>query len=518
MRVRGVGFVAAVALLLASAGAGARADTDPQAWIVGPNAERTADGHYRVRLADGTELTTHGPDGVENHGTSIGPGDAERPLLCATDYHQHVLYGRPNGSADRLATLRPSILAAMRRMNAVLNEDAMESGALNADYKVKCDGNGEIQIDSFTSSSPSYQTVVDSARATGFTASNADYTIFYDQAVSGVCGIANLALDDRLQASNANNSGGGYAVIYGNCMNNETPMHENAHNQGAVQYGATYSTRAGHCRDENDVMCYNDGGSGGSTFTRCTDRMYFDCGHDTYFDAAPESGEWLATHWNIGSSLNRFIAFRPLERPPQTAFTASCTGRTCTFADISTDETAVVAWSWDFGDSSASAAQSPSHTYAQNGQYLVRLTATDDDGMSSSSYLTLTVPNAGDPDPSTPTLANDRTATGRTAPSGQWRYHKIFVLQGRGALQVSVTAVACTLFVCNPDVDVYVRQGRRPDAQSYACRANGLANTEACSVRLPAGGYWYIGIHTAFATSTPVVDVTAEDYTVVARY
>jgi alpha-tubulin suppressor-like RCC1 family protein len=37
--------------------------------------------------------------------------------------------------------------------------------------------------------------------------------------------------------------------------------------------------------------------------------MHYDCGHDDYFDAAPEPGEYLASHWNVGSTLNRFIAF-----------------------------------------------------------------------------------------------------------------------------------------------------------------------------------------------------------------
>jgi hypothetical protein len=37
----------------------------------------------------------------------------------------------------------------------------------------------------------------------------------------------------------------------------------------------------------------------------------FDCNKDTYFDTQPESGEWLNTHWNVGSTLNRFLLIRP---------------------------------------------------------------------------------------------------------------------------------------------------------------------------------------------------------------
>ncbi len=39
-------------------------------------------------------------------------------------------------------------------------------------------------------------------------------------------------------------------------------------------------------------------------------------------------------------------------------------------------------WSWDFGDGNTSTEQNPQHTYDGNGQYLVCLTATDDNGIS----------------------------------------------------------------------------------------------------------------------------------------
>ena len=87
-------------------------------------------------------------------------------------------------------------------------------------------------------------------------------------------------------------------------------MHENGHNQGAVQPSAPDSTGSGaHCNDLLDVMCYApDGGDRNQTeVSTCTDAMWFDCDNDTYFDVVPEGSEWLSNHWNLGSSANRFI-------------------------------------------------------------------------------------------------------------------------------------------------------------------------------------------------------------------
>ena len=55
-------------------------------------------------------------------------------------------------------------------------------------------------------------------------------------------------------------------------------------------------------------MCYSDGGDRDTgIWHRCDDFDHFDCGHDDYFDSAPEPGEYLATHWNLGWPLNRFL-------------------------------------------------------------------------------------------------------------------------------------------------------------------------------------------------------------------
>ena len=67
--------------------------------------------------------------------------------------------------------------------------------------------------------------------------------------------------------------------------------------------------------------------------------------------------------------------------PPTADFSFSTDGLTASFTDQSSDSDGiVVAWSWDFGDSSTSTAQNPSHTYAGSGTYPVTLIVTDDEG------------------------------------------------------------------------------------------------------------------------------------------
>lgn len=275
-------------------------------------------GGFQVVLEDGTSLTTHGPDlkihAAPDHGPGIGPGDPERAPACTTDFYQHVLYGRPASFPDRLGTVRDEIRSIIRRMNAVLNEASRASGGPTADYKVLCDGAGQIRIDGFTVASlPSgayntdFDAIVEAARAAGFNLPNVDYTILYDYDHASVCGVGNLTYDERLSVDNLNNTGGAYGVTFSGCWNRRTPMHENGHNQGAVQRTAPFSDLTGHCLEGRDVLCYLDGYLNLS----CPSIQQFDCGFDTYFDSAPEPAEWLASNWNIGSRLNRFIAFGP---------------------------------------------------------------------------------------------------------------------------------------------------------------------------------------------------------------
>jgi hypothetical protein len=206
-------------------------------------------------------------------------------------------------------------------MNAMLNEESLASGGPTADYKVLCDGSG-VRVDSIVTSGSDFSSIVSATNA--FLsheggASSVDRTIFFDGTQNGTCGLGSFVPDERPDPGNQNNAGGASAVVYRPCWSAEVAMHENGHNQGAVQAGAPDSTGSGaHCYDEEDVMCYSpDGGDRhqDGTVDRCLDRVHFDCGFDDYFNSSPQPGGYLATHWNVGSRANRFIVFGSGSQP-----------------------------------------------------------------------------------------------------------------------------------------------------------------------------------------------------------
>jgi hypothetical protein len=151
-----------------------------------------------------------------------------------------------------------------------------------------------------------------------------NFAIFADgvrsgSGAEGVAGIAQTPIDDSPDPGNGANTGGRFAIVFGSASGTdpffgsdqqypaEFLLHEVTHTLGAVQDTAPHSTRAGHCVDEHDVMCYADGGPNdalavlcGSPFSATNEA--FDCGLDDYLNPAPPAGSYLATHWNVQRS------------------------------------------------------------------------------------------------------------------------------------------------------------------------------------------------------------------------
>lgn len=135
----------------------------------------------------------------------------------------------------------------------------------------------------------------------------------------GAKAVREFLADDKLYAENPYNKGGDFAFVV------EEPMispiillHEYTHAMGAVLLSAPNSAGEGHCKDEppteqfgNDVLCKSDkeGTVFGDACQEAGFSLRYDCNNDDYFNPKPEPGSYLATHWNVGSSLNRFIRF-----------------------------------------------------------------------------------------------------------------------------------------------------------------------------------------------------------------
>lgn len=125
-----------------------------------------------------------------------------------------------------------------------------------------------------------------------------------------LCGVAETYQDDSPGRGNDNNGG---VAMYGRVDSacwaaragyHSAPAHELMHMLGAVQPSAPHQTRYGHCTDESDALCYDDG-SGQAMVATCTApgaEALYDCNHDDYFDPGPAPTGYLARAWNTASS------------------------------------------------------------------------------------------------------------------------------------------------------------------------------------------------------------------------
>jgi subtilisin family serine protease len=195
-------------------------------------------------------------------------------------------------------------------------------------------------------------------------------------------------------------------------------------------------------------------------------------------------------------------------QPPTANFTSSCTGLSCSFTDTSTDTDGTIASrSWNFGDGGTSTAANPTHAYAANGTYTVTLTVTDNGGATGTRSASVTVSSGGgggDPDPSTPNLTSGTPRNATSAAAGGWSYAKINVPAGKSSLKVTLSwTQTCSLLSCSPDLDLYVRNGAKPTTSTFTCSSAGSANPETCTVSLPAGAYYYVGVYTYSGSASP---------------
>lgn len=320
------------------------------------------DGEWIVKLEDGEQVATHGGDPVlagtvfgtiptssatDSALANAGPSS----VSCTTNPrvpHYRLIYARPADAADRSGTLVPALRTETYKASAFIEQQAqLDSGSVTRKLRVWCSG-GTPVVDvvqlSVTGANDDFTSIVSDLRGRGYSSPEpqvARYLVYYDGIVGpgtwGFGGQATTGSSSSPDPFSSTNEPNRYAIDYADA--DGTPIwytltHEAMHNMGAVQTDAPDTNGNGHCLDDHDVMCYDDG-SGAPTII-CAE-LELDCGSDSYFNAGAPFG-YLASHWNAGQPMNRFIdhGSQNVDYTTPTAPTnPSQTGSTFTSATIS---------------------------------------------------------------------------------------------------------------------------------------------------------------------------------------
>lgn len=253
-----------------------------------------------------------------------------------SELHFKVLYAIPKGSKNRLHILANHIQADVVAINLLWAKETRGMKTIRWDMGTSC---GKKYVDIMIVNLPhsSQQYISGKANNPAQDISNAvvpmlgpkdssvscdkptntHALVYIDGSVeSGMFSGIGYGVKDKSSTDNENDCGGGIAIV--EIGKNDIPTtpwllpntagHEMLHALGASQ-NSPNATREGHCIDEHDLLCYDDG-------TKRKVRMIcknhkgigpiaegLDCGNNDYFSApGEEKSVWLKNNWNIYNS------------------------------------------------------------------------------------------------------------------------------------------------------------------------------------------------------------------------
>lgn len=215
-----------------------------------------------------------------------------------------VLYLRGAGTASRFSQYAESFRTWSAGVDAIFEASAKETGgSRHVRFVTTPDCRVDVrEVEVPAAAIGTFNATITALKALGYNRTDRKYLMFADSTV--YCGIGTFAGDTRRGLVNRSNGGPGYARADSRCWTAGVAAHELGHNLGAVNNNSPNSSKAGHCLDEFDVMCYSDSG-GLLTRNVCGERAHdqrFDCNHDDYFHTNPRPGSYLATNWNMADS------------------------------------------------------------------------------------------------------------------------------------------------------------------------------------------------------------------------
>lgn len=233
-------------------------------------------------------------------------------------YRVQAMYVVESNRTNRYSALLSSLRLWAAGTDDVVNRSAALTGGVRHVRYVTDPASGGtcvakvLNVTVPAGSMTSFGSTVAAVQALGYTSSSRKYLMWTDANV--LCGVASLYTDDSPAQANPNNGRyPQYARVDSGCWGygdgageHSVEAHELMHTLGGVQNSAPHSTKVGHCWDESDAMCYADGGSYSMRQICSSSKEYFfDCNNDDYFSTYPQTGNYLATHWNAADS--RFL-------------------------------------------------------------------------------------------------------------------------------------------------------------------------------------------------------------------
>ncbi|MER7755586.1 RICIN domain-containing protein [Kitasatospora sp. NPDC097643] len=279
----------------------------PAAADLVKNGAPVLDATQKALLSDsGTAAAPQGDAPQQNAAAPAGSA-----LVCEGDGSSgnrvQVVYVHSPGN-DRYAQYLASFKKWAADVDVIYNASAQETGGVrHVRFVTEPDCSASVlNVQISDSEIGDFNASNRALAAQGFNRKDRKYMMFTDAKV--YCGIGTFAGDERPSQDNLSNFGPSYGRTDSGCWSGSTAAHELGHNLGAVNNSAPNSSKAGHCVDEWDIMCYSDAPNYPQMRTVCPDRAHddrLDCNHDDYYNTSPAAGSYLATHWNVAN--NRFL-------------------------------------------------------------------------------------------------------------------------------------------------------------------------------------------------------------------
>ncbi|WP_435770684.1 hypothetical protein [Nocardioides sp. SYSU DS0651] len=232
-------------------------------------------------------------------------------------YRTQAMYVVEAGKTNRFAALQSSLQLWAAGVDDVVNRSAaLTGGVRRVRFVTQTDGSTclakVLNVTVPAGSMSSFNATISAVQALGYTDPARKYLMWTDATV--LCGVASMYPNDGETQANPNNgSYAQYARIDAGCWGfgdgaaqHSVEAHELLHTLGGVMSTAPHGTRAGHCWDESDTMCYADGGGFAMQQICAPQQEYLlDCNNDDYFSTFADPGSWLDGHWNAADS--RFL-------------------------------------------------------------------------------------------------------------------------------------------------------------------------------------------------------------------